>query len=137
MFEVTLWGVLAAGVANVILGFIWYHPKVFGRPWMAMAGVTPEMMERGKRKMPLMAFLGLVSGIVMAYILNHFGIAWGVIDALGAAELAFWTWLGFVATVLLGSVLWEQKPFKYYLINAGYWLLALIVMAEIILWLST
>jgi hypothetical protein len=70
--------------------------------------------------------------MLVAYVMNHFGIAWGVFDWIGAVELAFWCWLGFVAPTMLGMVLWEMKPIKYYAMVAGYWLVAFIMMAVIL-----
>jgi hypothetical protein len=133
MFEVNYIAVLVAGVANLVLGMIWYAPKIFGGAWMRMSSITPEMVERGKKKMPFMALTALVAGVIMAYVLSFFAIAWGVFDVIGAIELAFWTWLGFIAPVMLGSVLWEQRPLKLYVLNVGYWLVSLIVMAQILL----
>jgi len=133
MFEVNYVAVLVAGIANLILGMVWYAPRVFGAAWMRMSNITPEMAERGKKKMPLMAFVAFVAGVIVAYVLSFFAIAWGVFDVIGALDVAFWTWLGFMAPVLLGSVLWEQKPVKLYIINAGYWLVSLIVIGQILL----
>jgi hypothetical protein len=132
MYEVALWPVLAAGIANVVVGFIWYNPKVFGAAWMRLSNISPETAERGKKMMPVMAFFGFLASVVAAYVMNHFGIAWGVFDWIGGIELGFWIWLGFAAPVLLGVVLWEGKSFKLFLINAGYWLVAFIVMGVIL-----
>ncbi|MFZ2886219.1 MAG: DUF1761 domain-containing protein [Minisyncoccia bacterium] len=132
MFEVTLIPILVAGIANVILGMIWYNPKVFGTAWMACVGMSPEQAEKGKRRMWLSAFFAVLAAMVAAYVMNHFGIAWGVFDWIGGVELAFWCWLGFVAPTMLGMVLWEMKPFKYYAIVAGYWLVSFIMMAVIL-----
>jgi hypothetical protein len=41
--SVNLWIVLASALAPLLVGFIWYHPKVFGNTWMRAAGITPEM----------------------------------------------------------------------------------------------
>ncbi|MEK7509262.1 MAG: DUF1761 domain-containing protein [Patescibacteria group bacterium] len=136
MFEVTFWPILAAGVANVILGFIWYNPRVFGTVWMRETNLSPEKMEAGKKKMPIMAFATFLAAMVVAYVMNHFGIAWGVYDWIGAIELGIWTWIGFVAPIMLGSILWEGKSFKYYAINAGYWLVSFVVMAVILVLFS-
>ena len=136
MFEVLFWPIFTAGVANVILGFIWYNPKVFGTIWMRAANVSPEAMERGKKKMPIMAFVGFLAAMVIAYVLNHFGIAWGVYDWIGAVELGIWAWVGFTAPVLLGSVLWEMKSLKYYAINVGYLFVSLIAMSLTILYFT-
>jgi hypothetical protein len=132
MFEVTFWPILAAGIANVVLGMIWYHPKVFGNAWMAKTGMTPEQTERGKKMMPLMALLAFLAAMLVAYVMNYFGIAWGVFDWIGAVELGFWCWVGFVAPTMLGMVLWEMKPVKYYLIVSGFWLVSFITMAVIL-----
>ncbi len=132
MYEVTLWPVLAAGIANLVIGFIWYNPSVLGTIWMQLAGISPAQMEAGKKKMPLIMIVAVLAAVVMAYVMAHFGIAWGVFDVVGAVELAFWLWIGFVVPVSLGVVLWEGKSVKLFAINSGYWLVSMIV-ASIIL----
>ena len=132
MFEVTFLSILFAGVVSVVIGFVWYHPKVFGSAWIRLTNLSPEAVEQGKKRMPLMAFFGLLASMLAAYVMNHFGIAWGVYDVIGAIELGFWLWVGFVAPTMLGLVLWEQKSFKLYLINALYWLVSFIAMAIIL-----
>ncbi len=99
---------------------------------MRMSGITPEMAERGKRRMPLYVALSLLASMLVAYVMNYFGIAWGVYDWVGAIELALWCWIGFMAPSMLGMVLWDQKPLRLYFINTLYWLVSLIVMAIIL-----
>ena len=129
MFEVTFLSILGAGVAAVLIGMVWYHPIVFGSAWMRMSNITPEMAERGKKRMPLMMLIGLMAAMLAAWVMNHVGILLGVYDVVDAVVLGFWCWMGFVAPTMLGMVLWEQKPFKLYLINALYWLVAFVAMA--------
>lgn len=132
MYEVAFFPILAAGIAAVVIGFFWYHPRVFGAAWMRLAGVTPEMAERGKRRMVPYTILSLLAAMTVAYVINYFGIAWGVYDWIGALELAFWLWIGFVIPTSLGTVLWDHKPVKLYFINTFYWLLALAAMALVL-----
>ena len=132
MTVTSLWPILAAGIASVLVGWVWYHPKVFGTAWMRMTGLTPEMVERGKKRMPLMALIGLLASMLIAWVMSYVGILLGVYDWFSAVELGFWCWLGFVAPAMLGIVLWDQKPFKLYLINAFYWLVSFVVMAVIL-----
>lgn len=132
MYEVTLWPVLAAGIANLVIGFIWYNPSVLGTVWMQLAGISPLQMEAGKKKMPLIMIFAVLAAVVMAYVMAHFGIAWGVFDVVGAIELAFWLWIGFVVPVSLGVVLWEGKSVKLFFINAGYWLVSMVVASVIL-----
>ena len=124
--------ILIAGIASVLLGWLWYSPYLFGGAWMRMTNITPEMAERGKKRMHLMALIGLVAAMLIAWVMSYVGILLGVYDWFGAVELGFWCWLGFVAPTMLGIVLWEQKPFRLYLINALYWLASFIVMALIL-----
>ena len=137
MNQVTFLPILAAGIAAAIIGWIWYHPRVFGGVWMRLSGITPEMIERNKSRMPIYAFVALLAAMLVAYVMNFFGIAWNVTDASGAAELGFWCWAGFAAPPMLGMVLWEGKALRTYAIVAGYWLVTFIVIAEILLYGST
>lgn len=133
MIAVSFLPILFAGIANVAIGMIWYHPKVFGGMWMRLSNITPEMAERGKKRMPLMAIFGLIASMLIAWVMSYVGLALGIYDWVGAVfELAVWCWLGFVAPVMLGMVLWEQKPVKLYLINVLYWLVSFMVMAAIL-----
>ena len=130
---VTLWPIVAAGVASVLIGWVWYHPRVFGTTWMRLATVTPEMAERGKKMMPLSVVISLCGSMLIAYVMNYVGIAFHIYDWVGAIfELALWCWLGFVVPTSLGTILWEQRPFKLYLINTLYWLVTFIAMALIL-----
>ena len=39
--------ILVAAVSALIVGFIWYNPKVFGNAWMQAAGMTEEQAKGG------------------------------------------------------------------------------------------
>lgn len=133
MIAVSLLPIAASGVASVLIGWIWYHPRVFGTTWMRLANITPEMAERGKKMMPLSVVLSLCGSMLVAYVMNYVGIAFHIYDWVGAIfELALWCWLGFVVPTSLGMVLWEQRPLKLYFINVFYWLVTLMVMALIL-----
>lgn len=134
MTDVNLVAVLVAGIVPLILGSVWYNPKFLGTLWMKLARLTPEMMEDGKKKMPLHMFLGFITALITAYVLAHFSIVWGVFDYIDALELAFWVWLGFQMPVNLGAVLWEGKSWKLFFINTGYQLIMLaLVMLVLVL----
>lgn len=136
MFEVTLIPLIVASIVSVAIAFVWYHEKLFGGAFMRHAGMNAEQAARGKKRMPLSAFVAFLASIVAAYVLNYFGIAWGVYDWVGAVELGIWVWIGFVAPPMLGMVLWEQKPLRYYFVVAGYWLVAFVAMALTLVFLA-
>ena len=79
--------------------------------------------------------LGLVNALIMAYVLGYYVVALGAIGVVEALMLAFWTWLGFVATTQISGFLWEGKPIKLFLLNTAYSLVTYSVMALIlVLW---
>ena len=130
--DVNYLAVLVAAIVGMVLGFLWYGP-IFGNIWMKLMNIDKKKMEEMKKKgVGKSYFVTFIAGLVMAYVLSHF------VDYLEATTISagitagFWIWLGFVATVIIGSVLWEGKPFKLYLINAGFHLAELMLMGAIL-----
>lgn len=126
--------VVGAAVLSMVIGSLWYGP-IFGKMWLGLMGFGPEKMEEMKKKnMSKLYACALVGSLATAYVLAHFVSVWGAVDISGAFQLAFWIWLGFVATVMLSSVLWEGKSWKLYCLNAAYQLVTLFGMALVLVY---
>lgn len=129
--------VLIAAIASMAVGFVWYG-LLFRAQWMAYMGLTVESMANMKMSANTAYALQFVGSLVMAYVLAHsivFASAYtGVEGAIAGVMAGFWSWLGFVAPVTLGVVLWENKPWGLWLINASNYLVALVLMGAIIGW---
>jgi hypothetical protein len=134
---INYWAVLLAAVAAIVLGSLWFGP-LFGKQWMRVIGVAMpgEITRSMKRQMAqsytLVAIGALVMAFVMAHVLYYAAEVFDAEGAIAGITAAIWMWLGFVATPLLGSVLWENRPWKYWLIVAGYWLVALCAMGAVL-----
>ena len=124
--------VLVAAIASMVLGFVWYGP-LFGKTWMKLMGVK-EMGD--KSQMPKNYSIVFVGSLVTAYVVSVFLSLTNMTTLTGALTLAFWSWLGFQATILLGSVLWEGKSWNLYGLNAGYWLVNLLVISAVLSYLK-
>ena len=133
--SVNYWAVLAAAVASIVLGFIWYGP-LFGRQWLRLSGFSDKQMKKMKensQKGMIKTYTVMVIGtLVTSFVLAHFVDYLQALTVGEALSLGFWLWLGFLATSQIGSVLWEQKPVKLYLLNTLYNLVNLCVMAVIL-----
>jgi hypothetical protein len=134
--------VLAAAISNMVLGFLWFGP-VFGKAWTNAMGWTEAEMAAGREKMKKEGWktyaVQAIGALVMAYVLSHvlvFASTYMQVSGWQAGlSSAFWMWLGFVAPVTVGTVLWDGKPWKLWFITAGYYLAALLVMGVILaLW---
>ena len=123
--------VLVAAIASMALGMLWYGP-LFGKLWMKLSGITPQSMKKMKLTPKAAMTMGFIGTLVTAYVLSHFVDLLGVTTWSGAAQFAFWAWLGLVAPVQLGAYLWEGKPFKLFVLNTAYNLVVLIVMTGIV-----
>jgi hypothetical protein len=55
--------VALAALIPLVMGFIWYNPKVFGTAWMNLAGLTEEKMKGAN--MPLIFILSYVFAFMM------------------------------------------------------------------------
>lgn len=60
--------VLVAALVPMIMGFIWYHPNVFGKTWQRETGLSDEKMKGGN--MPLIFGLSFVFSFILAFGLN-------------------------------------------------------------------
>ena len=133
MVPVNYLAVLGAAVISMVLGFLWYGP-LFGKQWMAMMGWTKEKMSSKPEQTEMMKLYGLqaLGSLFMAFVLAHaltFAKAYLGTEGVSAGlQTGFWNWLGFVAPVTLGSVLWEGKSWKLWLFNNGYNLTSLLFM---------
>src|ERR1041385_7879289 len=100
--SINYWAILVAGIANMVVGALWYGP-IFGKTWMKLMGLNKDDM--GKMKMSANAAYigGFVTSLIMAFVLAHDAFAWSNFMGGGtfsfALQLAFWIWLGYVATV--------------------------------------
>lgn len=124
--DVNLVAVVAAMLLSIVIGMLWYSPALFMNTWMKEMGMKKKDIEKAKKKgMAKTYVLMALSAFVTAYVLAHFVQIMAASTFVAGMQTGFWIWLGFVATVLLGSVLWEMKSIKYYAINASYQLVSL------------
>jgi hypothetical protein len=154
---------LALAISSLIplvIGFIWYNPKVFGNAWMQTLGVPQEKLTEGFNPMlvfGLTLILGffisfLLSGIVIhqmgffSMLQNHFTeettqqLFGSVMQTYGnefrtfkhGASHGAITGIGLAMPVLCVNALFERKSFKYIAINAGYWIVSFIIMGGFI-----
>lgn len=132
MIQTNFLAVFLAAIAAMVLGYLWYGP-VFGKLWLKLMNPSPEKMAAMKEKgMGKSYAINFVAALVMAYVLARSIAERFIATSGGAISLAFWVWLGFVATVMVGTVLWDGKSWKLYWLNALYYLVSLSVMAVIL-----
>lgn len=131
--EINYWAVIAATLSSMVVGSVWYTPKVFGNYWMKAAGVTPS----GDSKDAIRPILvTLVVSFITAWVLA------------GAAYISFTFYGGgfFINSLVTGIVLWggftaarfithdafDGRPAGLTVLNVAHEFVTIVVMAIII-----
>ena len=135
MVHVNYLAVLVAAIVVFVLGWLWYSPFLFYKPWMRARGLDPAAA-MANAKMPAgNLVIELVRCLVLAYIVARFVALLGINSWMGAVHFGVMLWIGFPVVLLAGSVLWEKTPVKVAAIHAGDWLVKLLVIPIIVtLW---
>ncbi len=147
-----------ASLVTVLVGFIWYHPKVFGTIWKREAGLSEEQLNGGN-KIKIILFTVILSFMMTVIIMSltihqtgAYGMIGGIVtdDTLPSFQIfmndygavfrtfkhgalhGFITGLFFAFPINAINGLYELKSAKYVFINSGYWILSLTIMGAII-----
>jgi Protein of unknown function (DUF1761) len=153
------YAVLVSSLVTLLIGFVWYNPKVFGTIWMNETGMTEEKAQQGNmlKIFGLTIFYSLLLSLTVPSLVIHQMGALGMIGGPEFIETAKPSYAAFMADYsdsyrtythgalhgLLSGIffvlpitavngLFEQKSWKYILINAGYWTVSLTIMGAII-----
>ncbi|MBP7810115.1 MAG: DUF1761 domain-containing protein [Bacteroidia bacterium] len=154
--------VFLAALVPMVVGFIWYNPKVLGTAWMSVTGMTEEKAKQSN--MAVVFSVSFVMALMLAFVMqsmviHQFSVAGlfyklpiddastpegalykQVMDLLGGSWRTFkhGALHGFIGglfialPILCTNALFEQKGWKYIWINAGYWILTMTLMGGII-----
>lgn len=122
--------VLAAAIAGMATGFLWYSNLLFAQKWMTLSKISPAQME--KSNMGVAAASGFAITLALSFCL-----AWmyAYCGNLAQALIALEFLILFIAIESLGRLIWEKIPPALYLINVGHkvvsWLVMLLVYAAV------
>lgn len=154
--EINFLAILVAAVSALVMGFIWYNPKVFGNAWMQAADMTEEKMKGANMaKIFILAFifaflLALALMPMTIHQMGAFSLAQGELGMLPSYDTFMADYANefrtfkhgalhgviggfFIALPIIGTnALFERKSAKYILINSGYWIVTMGVMGAII-----
>lgn len=131
--EINYWAVLIATASSMVVGSIWYAPKVFGTRWSKLAGV--DMNRPGATAIVPIITTVIVSFITAWVLAGASSIAWHFYEgsyfwAAGVTSVALWA--GFTAARFITHDAFEGRSTKLTTLNIAHELVTVIVMAVII-----
>lgn len=127
--------VVLAALSTMVVGSLWYTPKVFGNAWMRLAKLNKKELEK-LGFMPIV--ITLVVSFITAFVLAHFT---SLAFEFYKSEYSFletalltgaWAWLGFTAARFITHDSFEGRRKKLTLLNVSHELVTFLVMALII-----
>lgn len=128
--------ILAAAIASMILGFLWYSPFVLGKPWMKLKGYSESVLKAEQKKMGPYYGLSFIVALITAYVLSHIMALsmnfYHYAPMMTGLTSAFWAWLGFIMPVQVTSTIFGEKKWKLLAIESGYQLASLLLMGVLI-----
>ena len=114
-------------LTSLILGLLWYSPKVFGRTWRKHSGLSEEEIKTGTLMKfgPAIALTFLMGVVLAAFLPTH--LEW---DQGAFAGMILGAGVG--GTSLGVHYLFEKRSFNLFLIDAGYIVLSMTIFGAVI-----
>lgn len=122
--------IIASAVILWALGAAWYSPALFAKPWMALLGIEKDSANRKDLMGGMIA--SFIGDMILALVLAHF-VVWSGAATIGwGAFVGFLSWFGFIAAPNFAQGIYENRPFKLFAINAGYWFVGLLIVGALL-----
>jgi hypothetical protein len=117
--------ILFVWIISVVLGSFWYSPAGFGKVWSKLSGV--DMMKTPKyestRAIIFVVFSSLLQVFFLALILNSLKV-----DTIGQGITdSIILWFGFTALTTIGNTLYQRQSWKFWWLNASFFLLVMTI----------
>ncbi|HKC91146.1 MAG TPA: DUF1761 domain-containing protein [Candidatus Limnocylindria bacterium] len=128
-FGVNYIAVVVAAVVALVIGFIWYSPRVFGTRWMAYLGTTQAQLGNPG---PTGMAVGVVASLINAWVLAVLSLNLGGKTLTDGIMLGVLAWLGFMATITAAQISFEKKPWGLWVLNNAHNLLVQVIMGAIV-----
>jgi hypothetical protein len=125
--------VIAATLSTMVVGSIWYAPRVFGNYWMKKAGVTSSgRASDAIWPIIITVLVSFITAWVLAgasYLSDFFYHGSFLLNALGTGGVL---WAGFTAARFVTHDAFDRRPSGLTILNIAHELVTILVMALII-----
>jgi hypothetical protein len=126
--------VVIAAVVAWLASAAWYMS--LGKIWTAALGLTLEQMHEDRNRpgayLPFLYALiaNLVIAEMVAGVLGHLGV--GQVTLRNGVISAAFCWFGFILTTMAVNYSFARRDKRLFLIDAGNWLIVLLVIGAVI-----
>jgi hypothetical protein len=123
--------ILVAAIACFLSEAGWY--TYFQQPWLDGIGRTREWLMSAAGYNPALQYgTALLSAAVIAAAISCLTQLTGPQTAIRGIKVGALLWFGFVLTTWSTEYVFELRPLSLLCINAGFWLLGMVLMGAIV-----
>ncbi len=120
LMSLNYFAVVVVAIVGFLLGWLWYSPLLFAKPWMVEMKFTKETMDACKPQMASLMGRGLAYTVLSTLGLAALVSTYGSTTCLSGAKFGFFVGALVVGTRLLNGSLWEMRSTKLQLITVGH-----------------
>lgn len=145
MFEIIdPWAVLVATFVAYLVGWAWYSPILWQKPWMEARGDSGQNWnEEGKKEMPKIMAYGFLSTLATAYAIAVFLALGDASSLMNALQIGLLLCFGFVITLKFSDLIytsfpphWGKRAQRLFLIDVGYQVVLFSILSGVIYYVS-
>ncbi|TFG07736.1 MAG: DUF1761 domain-containing protein [Promethearchaeota archaeon] len=125
---INLFAIIVCVIIYWVLGAIWFSPKVFGKKWSEALGKNLEDLGPDLKQGLGSLITAIIATSILAFLLELIG----TYDAFTGFLVGLLIGVGFIFTVDLYDVLFEQKSVIAFIFDIGYHIVALMIIGIIL-----
>lgn len=130
--EVNWLAVVLAALSTMVVGTIWYMPKVFGNMWEKLAKIDKKNPANPAVAIGITLIVSFFSAYVLAHVAYLSNSFFGNSFLQDSLTTAFWVWLGFTAARFITHDAFENRPRQLTLLNISHELVTFMVVGLVI-----
>jgi len=139
------WAVLIAAIVAYLVGWAWYSPLLWQKPWMEARGDNGSNWEtEGKKEMPKIMLYGFLGTLATSFAMAVFLALAEVNSLMNALQVGLLLCFGFVVTLKFSDLIytslpphWGKRAQRLFLIDTGYQIVLFMILSGVIYWISS
>lgn len=136
--DLNVLAIAVTGSVALVIAFVYYMPPLFGKLWANQVVQYAGLSDADLMPATPLAFFRMISLWLLTYIANALALAFALqitrtTDLLTAIGIAVVLGAGFGLTISSWPVIHAKQPVKLWLVNAGSYLLTLVIMAVVLI----
>jgi hypothetical protein len=104
--EINFYAVFVAWIIHIIIGLLWFQPKLFGNEWSRLTG--KELKPARNWIIP-----GIAGHLAMTLVLVIIIKLASISNGAGGLLIGLLCWTGFIIPMEIGELIWEKNPSDY------------------------